>query len=125
MTITSRDQQIRGRNSYTFDEFLDRRANQDWYKDDPFLKKALKNMQARNMNRYIMNCRIFLRLFRPDGTRLQKVQQGLNPVRICFNLMPSITALTVSSDHWKRISWKKKCLGRAFFQAACRPGKVS
>ncbi|WP_163139960.1 acyl-CoA dehydrogenase family protein [Bacillus sp. 22-7] len=42
MTITSRDQQIRGKNSYTFDEFLDRRANQDWYKDDPFLKKALK-----------------------------------------------------------------------------------
>ncbi|EWG12984.1 acyl-CoA dehydrogenase family protein [Cytobacillus firmus] len=42
MTITSQDHQIRGNNSYTFDEFLDRRAKQDWYKDDPFLQNALK-----------------------------------------------------------------------------------
>ncbi|UQX52686.1 hypothetical protein M5V91_17100 [Cytobacillus pseudoceanisediminis] len=42
MTITSQDQQIRGKNSYTFDEFLEKRNNLDWYKDDPFLQKALK-----------------------------------------------------------------------------------
>ncbi|WP_282141541.1 acyl-CoA dehydrogenase family protein [Cytobacillus oceanisediminis] len=42
MTITSQDQQIRGKNSYTFDEFIEKRSNLDWYKDDPFLQKALK-----------------------------------------------------------------------------------
>ncbi|KEQ24257.1 acyl-CoA dehydrogenase family protein [Paenibacillus tyrfis] len=42
MNITAQNQQTRGRNSYTFDEFLDRRSNLDWYKDDPFLQKALK-----------------------------------------------------------------------------------
>ncbi|RBP92983.1 alkylation response protein AidB-like acyl-CoA dehydrogenase [Cytobacillus firmus] len=42
MTITSQDQKVRGKNSYTFDEFLEKRSSLDWYKNDPILQKALK-----------------------------------------------------------------------------------
>lgn len=42
MSIASQDQETRGKNSYTFDEFLDKRNNLDWYRDDPFLQKAVQ-----------------------------------------------------------------------------------
>ncbi|KAF0820801.1 Acyl-CoA dehydrogenase [Bacillus sp. ZZV12-4809] len=42
MNVTSRDVQTRGENTYSFDNFLEKRSNLDWYKDDPFLQKALK-----------------------------------------------------------------------------------
>ncbi|MBT2690169.1 acyl-CoA dehydrogenase family protein [Bacillus sp. ISL-47] len=42
MNMTSQDKQTKGKNAYSFDEFLEQRDNLDWYKDDPFLQKALK-----------------------------------------------------------------------------------
>lgn len=42
MNVTSRDVQTRGENTYSFDGFLEKRSKLDWYKDDPFLQKALQ-----------------------------------------------------------------------------------
>lgn len=40
MNFTS--EETRGANSYSFDEFLSKRENLDWYKDDLFLQKVVK-----------------------------------------------------------------------------------
>ena len=39
MSITSQDTEARGKNSYSFGEFVEKRENLDWYRDEPFLKK--------------------------------------------------------------------------------------
>ncbi|MDR7071442.1 acyl-CoA dehydrogenase family protein [Fictibacillus barbaricus] len=42
MHIASQEQQTKGKNSYTFEEFLQKREKLDWYRDDPFLQKAVQ-----------------------------------------------------------------------------------
>jgi len=42
MSITSQDTEARGKNSYSFGEFVEKRENLDWYRDEPFLQKAVK-----------------------------------------------------------------------------------
>ncbi|WP_462412667.1 acyl-CoA dehydrogenase family protein [Neobacillus sp. Marseille-QA0830] len=46
MNIASQDAATRGANSYSFDEFLEKRASLDWYRDEPFLQKAVKKFAA-------------------------------------------------------------------------------
>ncbi|WP_042454602.1 acyl-CoA dehydrogenase family protein [Neobacillus dielmonensis] len=46
MNIASQDNATRGANSYSFDEFLEKRASLDWYRDEPFLQKAVKKFTA-------------------------------------------------------------------------------
>lgn len=48
MNTTSQDKVAKGANSYTFDEFVNRRENLDWYQDEPFLKKAVKRFAGSN-----------------------------------------------------------------------------
>ncbi|MDF0725829.1 acyl-CoA dehydrogenase family protein [Cytobacillus sp. S13-E01] len=43
MNVASKENETRGQNSYTFDEFLEQRENLDWYRDEPFLQKAVKH----------------------------------------------------------------------------------
>jgi alkylation response protein AidB-like acyl-CoA dehydrogenase len=43
MNIASKDQMVKGKNTYTFDEFIKKRQNLDWYRDEPFLQKALQH----------------------------------------------------------------------------------
>lgn len=43
MTLTSQELEKRGTNPYTFDEFVSKRDQLDWYKDEPFLQKAIKH----------------------------------------------------------------------------------
>lgn len=40
MKLVSQESETRGENSYSFDEFLEKRDNLDWYRDEPFLQKA-------------------------------------------------------------------------------------
>lgn len=42
MHITSQEQQTKGKNSYTFEDFLAKRESLDWYRDEPFLQKAVQ-----------------------------------------------------------------------------------
>jgi alkylation response protein AidB-like acyl-CoA dehydrogenase len=42
MSVISQDTSVRGKNTYSFDEFVSRREALDWYKDEPFLQKAVK-----------------------------------------------------------------------------------
>jgi alkylation response protein AidB-like acyl-CoA dehydrogenase len=42
MNLASQDTGVKGKNTYTFDEFLERRQNLDWYEDEPFLQKAVE-----------------------------------------------------------------------------------
>lgn len=42
MSITSQETNVRGKNSYSFDEFVAKRDALDWYRDEPFLQKAVK-----------------------------------------------------------------------------------
>jgi alkylation response protein AidB-like acyl-CoA dehydrogenase len=42
MNIASQGTETKGSNAYSFDEFLVKREGLDWYKDEPFLQKAVK-----------------------------------------------------------------------------------
>lgn len=42
MNIASQETNVKGNNSYTFDEFIAKRENLDWYRDEPFLQKAVE-----------------------------------------------------------------------------------
>ncbi|WP_423800416.1 acyl-CoA dehydrogenase family protein [Neobacillus sp. SAB-20_R2A] len=42
MKLVSQETEAGGKNSYSFDEFLEKRDNLDWYRDEPFLQKAVK-----------------------------------------------------------------------------------
>lgn len=42
MNLASKETETRGNNSYSFDEFVSRRESLDWYRDEPFLQKAVK-----------------------------------------------------------------------------------
>ncbi|MFS0779199.1 acyl-CoA dehydrogenase family protein [Neobacillus sp. 3P2-tot-E-2] len=42
MSLTSDETETRGKNTYSFDEFVSRREDLDWYRDEPFLQKAVK-----------------------------------------------------------------------------------
>ncbi|MFE8697483.1 acyl-CoA dehydrogenase family protein [Cytobacillus sp. FJAT-53684] len=48
MTIVSQEVEKRGTNPYTFDEFVSKRENLDWYKDEPFLQKAVKHFTGKD-----------------------------------------------------------------------------
>jgi alkylation response protein AidB-like acyl-CoA dehydrogenase len=43
MSLTSHETETRGKNTYSFDEFVARRESLDWYRDEPFLQKVVKN----------------------------------------------------------------------------------
>jgi alkylation response protein AidB-like acyl-CoA dehydrogenase len=43
MSLTSHEMETRGRNSYSFDEFVSRREGLDWYADEPFLQQLVRN----------------------------------------------------------------------------------
>lgn len=43
MSLTSHEKDTRGKNTYSFDEFVSRRENLDWYRDEPFLQQAVKH----------------------------------------------------------------------------------
>ncbi len=58
MNLTSQETNITlGKNSYSFDEFLEKRSNLDWYRDEPFLQKAV---------------------FKYTGTQYDQIHQNLN-----------------------------------------------
>jgi hypothetical protein len=42
MSLTSHETETRGKNIYSFDEFVTRRESLDWYRDEPFLQKVVK-----------------------------------------------------------------------------------
>lgn len=42
MTLTSQETETSGKNSYSFDEFVEKRQSFDWYRDDAFLQKVVK-----------------------------------------------------------------------------------
>lgn len=42
MNLASQEIETRGKNLYSFDEFLEKRASLDWYRDEAFLQKAVK-----------------------------------------------------------------------------------
>jgi alkylation response protein AidB-like acyl-CoA dehydrogenase len=42
MNVTSPGTETREANTYSFDEFLEKRDSLDWYRDEPFLQKAVK-----------------------------------------------------------------------------------
>lgn len=42
MSMASQETDIRGKNPYSFDEFVAKREALDWYRDEPFLQKAVK-----------------------------------------------------------------------------------
>jgi alkylation response protein AidB-like acyl-CoA dehydrogenase len=46
MNIASQGTEKRGENTYTFDAFVEKRDNLDWYRDEPFLQKAVKHFTA-------------------------------------------------------------------------------
>jgi alkylation response protein AidB-like acyl-CoA dehydrogenase len=43
MNIASPGVETRGNNTYSFDEFLEKRESLDWYRDEPFLQKVVKH----------------------------------------------------------------------------------
>ncbi|WP_066070130.1 acyl-CoA dehydrogenase family protein [Neobacillus soli] len=43
MNIASQGTETKGKNTYSFDDFLENRENLDWYRDEPFLQKAVKH----------------------------------------------------------------------------------
>jgi alkylation response protein AidB-like acyl-CoA dehydrogenase len=43
MNLASQETEVRGKNNYTFDEFIANREQVDWYRDDQFLQKASKH----------------------------------------------------------------------------------
>jgi alkylation response protein AidB-like acyl-CoA dehydrogenase len=42
MNVASHGTETKGNNTYSFDEFLEKRESLDWYRDEPFLQKAVK-----------------------------------------------------------------------------------
>jgi alkylation response protein AidB-like acyl-CoA dehydrogenase len=42
MNTASQEQTTKGKNTYTFEEFLQKRQSLDWYRDEPFLQQAVK-----------------------------------------------------------------------------------
>ncbi|MFG6494960.1 acyl-CoA dehydrogenase family protein [Fictibacillus sp. UD] len=54
MNIASQDHVVKGKNPYTFDAFLLKRDNLDWYRDEHFLQKAVKRFTGTNFD-YIHN----------------------------------------------------------------------
>lgn len=42
MTLASEELQTKGYNSYSFNDFVQKRESLDWYKDEPFLQKAVE-----------------------------------------------------------------------------------
>ncbi|MGG3467769.1 acyl-CoA dehydrogenase family protein [Neobacillus pocheonensis] len=42
MNLASQETNVKGKNSYTFDEFIAKRENLDWYRDEPILLKAVE-----------------------------------------------------------------------------------
>jgi alkylation response protein AidB-like acyl-CoA dehydrogenase len=42
MKAASQETETRGKNSYSFDDFLTKREHLDWYRDEPFLQKTVK-----------------------------------------------------------------------------------
>jgi alkylation response protein AidB-like acyl-CoA dehydrogenase len=42
MTTASKDLNVRGENTYSFNEFVEKRESLDWYRDEEFLQKAAK-----------------------------------------------------------------------------------
>ncbi|MCL6570761.1 MAG: acyl-CoA dehydrogenase [Bacillus sp. (in: Bacteria)] len=43
MNVSSRAKETKENNTYSFDEFLEKRESLDWYRDEPFLQKAVKH----------------------------------------------------------------------------------
>ncbi|MCM3719024.1 acyl-CoA dehydrogenase family protein [Fictibacillus phosphorivorans] len=43
MNTTSHEPTTKGKNSYTFEEFVEKRKNLDWYRDELFLQQAVKH----------------------------------------------------------------------------------
>lgn len=43
MNAASQEQIQKGKNTYTFEEFLQKRQSLDWYRDEPFLQQAMQN----------------------------------------------------------------------------------
>lgn len=48
MNVISQGTETRGQNSYTFDDFLEKRESFDWYRDDEFLQKVVKKFTGSN-----------------------------------------------------------------------------
>ncbi|WP_223589732.1 acyl-CoA dehydrogenase family protein [Neobacillus bataviensis] len=42
MNLASQETETRGKNTYAFDEFVEKRENLDWYREEPFLQKAVR-----------------------------------------------------------------------------------
>jgi alkylation response protein AidB-like acyl-CoA dehydrogenase len=59
MNIASENTETRGKNTYTFDEFLEKRENLDWYLDEPFLQKALKHFVSSEYEQVHEKIRLF------------------------------------------------------------------
>ncbi|MEQ6389224.1 acyl-CoA dehydrogenase family protein [Bacillaceae bacterium S4-13-58] len=43
MTMSSQGMEVKSGNTYSFDDFLEKREGFDWYRDDPFLQKLVKH----------------------------------------------------------------------------------
>jgi alkylation response protein AidB-like acyl-CoA dehydrogenase len=43
MNMASQEQTTKGKNTYTFEEFLQKRQSLDWYRDEPFLQQAVQH----------------------------------------------------------------------------------
>lgn len=50
MSLTSQETGTRGKNNYSFDEFVSQRENLDWYADDPFLQKVVRKFTGTQFN---------------------------------------------------------------------------
>ncbi|QOR66948.1 acyl-CoA dehydrogenase family protein [Cytobacillus suaedae] len=59
MNIASQENETRGNNSYTFDEFFEKRESLDWYLDEPFLQKAIKHYVNSNYDQVHEKIRSF------------------------------------------------------------------
>lgn len=51
MNLANQETETSGINSYTFDEFLTKRDNLNWYRDDPFLQKAVQKFTGPNFEK--------------------------------------------------------------------------
>jgi hypothetical protein len=60
MNTASQEQTTKGKNTYTFEEFLQKRQSLDWYRDEPFLQQAVKRFTGSEFDPYIMQSSLFL-----------------------------------------------------------------
>lgn len=111
----------RGRNDYSFDEFIKRRNELDWYKDEPFLQKLLKKYTREEFDRIHEELLSFAPIVSRKWNRLaeEAARPENQPYMLHFDAFNHRIDRVVRSQHTLQL--EKEIFGQGLFSSKMAP----